>query len=81
MTPEQFKQSVLEHSDRIHSHAAWLLRDLEEARDVTQEALMKLWINHHKIAPEAARIRPRHQGSPCDFTFNDITHHGATNGS
>ena len=55
MTPECYKQAAHEHSDRIHSYAVWLLRDLEEARDVTQDALMKLWINHQVVAPEAAR--------------------------
>ncbi len=55
MSPEDFKQAVDQHSDRIHSYAAWLLRDLEESRDVTQDALMKLWINHKLVAPEAAR--------------------------
>ena len=55
MTPDQFKQATHDHSDRVHSYAVWLLRDLEEARDVTQDALMKLWINHSKVEPEAAR--------------------------
>ena len=55
MTPDQFKQAAQDHSDRVHSYAVWLLRDLEEARDVTQDALMKLWINHNKIEPEATK--------------------------
>ena len=55
MSPEQFKHATHEVSDRVHAYAAWLLRDLEEARDVTQDAFMKLWINHKLVAPEAAR--------------------------
>ncbi|MCZ6836308.1 MAG: RNA polymerase sigma factor [Planctomycetota bacterium] len=55
MSPQEYRQAVHEHSNRVHSYAAWLLRDLEESRDVTQDALMKLWINHEKVVPEAAR--------------------------
>jgi len=55
MSPEEYRQAVHDHSDRVHSYAAWLLRDLEEARDVMQDALMKLWINHPLVHPGAAR--------------------------
>jgi RNA polymerase sigma-70 factor (ECF subfamily) len=55
MSPEEYRQAVHDHSDRVHAYAAWLLRDLEEARDVTQDAFMKLWINHALVHPGAAR--------------------------
>jgi RNA polymerase sigma factor (sigma-70 family) len=53
MTDEGFERAVREHRNRVHSHAVWLLRDGEEARDVSQEALVRLW-RHRSDVPEAA---------------------------
>ena len=55
MTPDGFRRIITSEMDRVHGSATWLLRDPEEARDVTQEAFMRLWIDHERIAPEAAR--------------------------
>lgn len=55
MDRDEFGLAVLEHKDRVHTYAAWLLGDLEEARDVTQEALMRLWEHRRKIRDGAAR--------------------------
>ncbi|MBZ5639951.1 MAG: RNA polymerase sigma factor [Acidobacteriia bacterium] len=53
MTDEGFERAVREHRNRVHSHAVWLLRDGEEARDVSQEALVRLW-RHRSDVPDAA---------------------------
>lgn len=44
-----FERAALEHKDRVHGYAAMMLRDPEEARDVAQEALVRLWQNWHKV--------------------------------
>lgn len=55
MDADVYRSLVLEHKDRVHSYAAWMLKDLEEARDVTQEALIRLWKNRSKVIPETSR--------------------------
>lgn len=55
MTNETFERVVREHGNRVHSHAVWMLRDREEARDVAQEALVKLWQHRDEVPEEAAR--------------------------
>ena len=49
MEHEAFERAALEHKDRVHGYAAMMLRDPEEARDVAQEALVRLWQNWHKV--------------------------------
>ncbi len=53
MTDEGFDLAVREHRNRVHSHAFWLLRDGEEARDILQEAMVRLW-RHRSDVPDAA---------------------------
>jgi RNA polymerase sigma-70 factor (ECF subfamily) len=53
MTDEGFERAIREHRNRVHSHALWLLRDGEDARDVSQEAMVRLW-RHRNDVPEAA---------------------------
>ncbi len=50
-----FIQAVREHKDRLHSYAAWVLHDVDEATDVTQEALVRLWQNRDRVRAPAAR--------------------------
>lgn len=54
MDREEYERAVREHKDRVHSHAAWVLHELEEARDVAQEALLRLWVNRERIRSETA---------------------------
>jgi RNA polymerase sigma-70 factor (ECF subfamily) len=54
MEHSAFERAALEHKDRVHGYAAMMLRDPEEARDVAQEALVRLWQNWHKV-DEAGR--------------------------
>ena len=49
MEHEAFERAALEHKDRVHGYAAMMLRDPEEARDIAQEALVRLWQNWHKV--------------------------------
>lgn len=55
MTSDGFRQAVLDHGDRLHSYAVWMVHDREEARDVTQEALVRLWQNRERVNEETAR--------------------------
>jgi len=55
MDNEAFEQAVHAHKDRVHSYAVMMLRDVEEARDVAQEALVRLWNNRNKVDPDGAR--------------------------
>lgn len=47
----EFQAAVLEHKDRVHSYARGILRDPEDAKDVAQECLVRLW--HHRERVEA----------------------------
>ena len=55
MTSEDFERAAREHKDRVHGHAVWLLKDREEARDVAQEALVRLWEHRSEVDQVAAR--------------------------
>ena len=55
MTPGSYRDAVLSHHQRVLTYAAWLGGDIEEARDVTQESFLRLWIHRSAVAPEAAR--------------------------
>lgn len=48
MDGEQYRKLVIEHKDRVHTYAVWLLQDREDARDIAQEALMRAW--RHRAA-------------------------------
>lgn len=49
MDHEEFRRTVQRHKDRVHSYASWMLRDAEEAQDVAQEALLRLWTHRHSV--------------------------------
>jgi len=53
MTTTEFQAAVLEHKDRVHSYARSILRDSEDAKDVAQECLVRLWRHHEKVEPGA----------------------------
>lgn len=55
MDQDDFRRAVHHHKDRVHSYASWILRDVEEARDVAQEALVRLWQNGDKVREGSAR--------------------------
>jgi RNA polymerase sigma-70 factor (ECF subfamily) len=55
MKRDGFQRTLREHGDRVYSYAAWLLGDREEARDVVQDGLMRLWRERAGVADRAGR--------------------------
>jgi RNA polymerase sigma-70 factor (ECF subfamily) len=55
MTTSEFQEAVLEHKDRVHSYARRILRDVEDAKDVAQECLVRLWRDRDRV--EQARCK------------------------
>ena len=55
MDARTYEDIVTEHKDRVYSHASWMLRNREDARDVSQEAMIRLWQHRETVAPEAAK--------------------------
>lgn len=51
MDREEYEGAVLQHKDRLHSYAVWMLRDPEDARDVGQESLVRLWMHRQEVRP------------------------------
>lgn len=49
MTQEIFKQTVFVHRDRMYRFAKSILQDEEEAFDLVQEVMMKLWQRREEI--------------------------------
>jgi len=56
MRREEFDAAVEKHARRVFTLAVYLLGDREEAEDVTQEGLIRLWRKGHEVDPE--RIGP-----------------------
>ncbi len=50
-----FKRLADEHGGRIYTLARYLLGRHEDAEDVTQEVLVRLWRNHDRIDPAKTR--------------------------
>ena len=55
MDDQAFEAATIMHKDRVHSYAVLMLRDTEEARDVSQEALVRLWKNWDKVEHDGIR--------------------------
>jgi DNA-directed RNA polymerase specialized sigma24 family protein len=47
----EFEAAVMEQKDRVHNDASGILRDPEDAKDVAQECLIRLW--HHREPVES----------------------------
>ena len=43
MNRTEYRDAAVTEKDRVHTYVVWMLRDVEEAGDVTQDALMRLW--------------------------------------
>lgn len=54
METADYQRIVVEQKDRVFSFAARLLRDREDARDVAQEALVRLWEHREQVADDAS---------------------------
>lgn len=55
MNPAQFKKNVARYKDLIYSQAYYFTGDPEDAADITQEVLLKLWHHHESIAQHAMK--------------------------
>ena len=56
MERDVFDAAVAKHARRVFTLAVYVLGDREEAEDVTQEVLIRLWRKGHEVDPE--RIGP-----------------------
>lgn len=50
-----YESTLRQHKDRVYSYAAWMLRNREEAKDLAQEAMIRLWEHREKVHEEAAK--------------------------
>ncbi len=50
-----YERVVREHKDRVHSYAVWMLKDAEDARDVAQDALIRLWTNRDAVRSDSVK--------------------------
>jgi RNA polymerase sigma-70 factor (ECF subfamily) len=55
MTGGDFKTLVREHRDRVYGLALYSLHNREDAEDITQEVLIRLWKHRRKVDPEGVR--------------------------
>jgi RNA polymerase sigma-70 factor (ECF subfamily) len=52
MDRQRFEAAVERHQRRVFTLARYLLSDREEAEDVTQEVLIRMWRSGGRVAPE-----------------------------
>lgn len=55
MTSEEFGQIVMAHKDRVHTYAIWMLRNGDDAREVAQESLTRLWQHRGDVRNGSAK--------------------------
>ncbi len=55
MNEDKFLEMVHEHKTQIYQHALYLLRNREDAEDITQETFIKAWENRDKLRLNTAR--------------------------
>ncbi len=53
---KRYRQWVTDYQDQAWTVARYILKDVQEAEDATQEAFVKLWHNRDNIDPK--RVRP-----------------------
>jgi RNA polymerase sigma factor (sigma-70 family) len=52
MRRQDFEAAVATHGRKVYTLAVYLLANREEAEDVTQEVLIRLWRRGHEVVPE-----------------------------
>ena len=55
MREDGFEAAVRDYRDGLHAFAFQMLRDREDALDVAQEALVRLWRNRERVEEASAR--------------------------
>ncbi len=55
MNEDAFEQAVRRHKDSVHGFATRMLRDRDEALDVAQESLVRLWEHRKRVRDDGAR--------------------------
>jgi len=55
METEIYEQTARLHKNTVYAYASHMLRDSEEARDVAQEALVRLWQHRGTVETDSAR--------------------------
>ena len=55
MKKNAFQKYLNEHKDRIFSYNYYLLKNREDAEDVTQEVFIRLWNNREKVDKKSMR--------------------------
>ncbi|HHS13442.1 MAG TPA: RNA polymerase sigma factor [bacterium] len=49
MKTKQFDNILQDHKDRVYSYSLYLLKNREDAEDVTQEVFVRFWENQEKV--------------------------------
>jgi RNA polymerase sigma-70 factor (ECF subfamily) len=86
MDEKAFKKIVFEYKDQVFNYALHLVREQEDAEDITQEAFIRLWKyrwRHHIKSPRAWLFRVAHnlcidrlrQKSALNRTFEPLDNH------
>jgi len=55
MNTDTYQDLVVQHKNMVHGYAYRMVGNLEDARDIAQEVLIRLWENRQKVVPGAAR--------------------------
>lgn len=55
MTEEEFLELVRKHQDQIYRHTLYLLKNIEDAKDMTQETFMKAWQHRSNLRKDTVR--------------------------
>lgn len=55
MNEEEFLELVRKHQDQVYRHTLYLLKNIEDAKDMTQETFMKAWQHRKKLRKETVQ--------------------------
>ena len=55
MDTDTYQDLVVRHKNLVHGYAYRMLGNREDARDVAQEVLIRLWDNREKVIPDSSK--------------------------
>ena len=55
MTEDNFLELVHQHKAQVYQHTLYLLKNREDAEDITQETFIKAWEHRSKLRPKTVR--------------------------